>query len=297
MSDAVPLKPCLALMGEFSAGKSTLANLLIGIKHLPEQIVATQLPPVWLSFGENAAFRVDLEGEKHPLDLNHLDEAPLDTTAYIQIFTPQDLLLECDLLDMPGISDPNMSSEIWQRMLGRADGVIWCSHATQAWRQSEAAVWAEQDPALFAKSLLLLTRIDKLVNDGDRGRVLRRVRHETEGLFRACLPISLLHAVNETDNPALWRKSGAEEFARALADLLRDISRDKNPQKGERPVENKSAVLEIPAFKSSPDEPPDGEREADIATRTHAAHSAQDAKVMPRRIKLERSLRRRSILD
>ena len=44
-------KPRIALMGEFSAGKSTLANMLVGAQHLPVQVTATQLPPVWISQG------------------------------------------------------------------------------------------------------------------------------------------------------------------------------------------------------------------------------------------------------
>ena len=43
-----PRRPRIALMGEFSAGKSTLANLMVGSDPVPMQVVATQLPPVWI---------------------------------------------------------------------------------------------------------------------------------------------------------------------------------------------------------------------------------------------------------
>ena len=39
-------KPVIALMGEFSAGKSTLLNLLVGRNILPTQVTATRMPPV-----------------------------------------------------------------------------------------------------------------------------------------------------------------------------------------------------------------------------------------------------------
>ncbi|SFO19561.1 Dynamin family protein [Roseovarius lutimaris] len=224
--DKGPRKPCIALMGEFSAGKSTLANLLIGSDPLPVQVIATQLPPVWISHGDVPAFRVDLEGNQVPIDLDNLAEAPLEETAYIRIFCDEDLLLQCDLLDMPGISDPNMSSEIWQRMISKADGVLWCSHATQAWRQSEAAVWASLPPALYQRSLLLLTRIDKITSDRDRQKVIRRVRTETDGLFLECLPISLLEATTQQDDYDVWLRSGAEDFAKHLVDLLHRLAAD-----------------------------------------------------------------------
>lgn len=219
-------KPCIALMGEFSAGKSTLANLLIGADPLPVQVIATQLPPVWIAYGDAAPHRVNLEGEEFPIDLDNLAAAPLDETAYIKIFYEEDVLQHCDLLDMPGISDPNMPPEVWQRMISMAQGVLWCSHATQAWRQSEAAVWASLPSELYRNSLLLLTRVDKLTSERDREKVVRRVRSETEGLFLDCLPISLLQATKEQDNYDAWLESGAGEFARLFAGLLQGLSQE-----------------------------------------------------------------------
>ena len=45
-------RPRVCLMGEFSAGKSTLSNLLLGAEALPVNVTATQLPPVWISEGD-----------------------------------------------------------------------------------------------------------------------------------------------------------------------------------------------------------------------------------------------------
>lgn len=217
-------KPCIALMGEFSAGKSTLANLLIGSDPLPVQVIATQLPPVWISYGHKAPYRVDIAGEEHPIDPQNFAGVPLEDTSYIKIFCEEDILQKCDLLDMPGISDPNMSSDVWRRVIAKAQGVIWCSHATQAWRQSEAAVWAELAPELSNSSILLLTRIDKIHAERDREKVIRRVRAETAGQFRTCLPISLLQASSESEDYESWVQSGAGDFARQFLDLLDSLA-------------------------------------------------------------------------
>lgn len=224
MTDFVKDKPCIALMGEFSAGKTTLANLLIGYEPLPVQVIATQLPPVRIVYGDGEPFKVDLDGEVSPVDLEALDRTSLKETAYLQIFSREDILQHCDLIDMPGISDPNMPAEVWERMIGEADGVLWCSPATQAWRQSEAAVWSALPFELRDRSLLLLTRMDKLTSPDDRDRVLSRVKQETAGLFADVLPISLLLATKEQDNFALWQQSGADALARGLIDILNEIS-------------------------------------------------------------------------
>ncbi|MDA8747214.1 dynamin family protein [Litoreibacter sp.] len=287
MDDATPqtAKPCIALMGEFSAGKSTLANLLIGANPLPVQVIATQLPPVWISHGTDDPYRVDLNGVQLPVDIENLAAVPLSETTYIRIFCEEDILLQCDLLDMPGISDPNMASEVWERMIKRADGVIWCSHATQAWRQSEAAVWADMDPGLYERSILLLTRIDKVVTEDDRVRVLKRVRRETEGLFRACLPISLLQATSEQENYSVWEKSGAGEFAKCLADLLGLLRDDMdNAQEGSDPY-LADGPLVMPAFEA----PARSEPEPEVMAEAGAA-----AQIIPRRVSTDGPNRRQT---
>lgn len=216
-------KPRIALMGEFSAGKSTLCNLILGEAVLPTKVTATRLPPVWVAQGTDAPVRVDRHGDVHDLDLDTLDRVRTDDTRYIKVHKSVDLLGMCDLIDMPGISDPNMASSAWDDVIASADAVIWCTHATQAWRQSEAAAWAELPDTLRQRSLLLLTRFDKLTNERDRSRVLLRVEQETKGNFQGLYPISLLAAMDAGEDPDLLRDAGAEAFARGLVDLLSDL--------------------------------------------------------------------------
>src|SRR6056297_3007503 len=125
-------KPRLALMGEFSAGKSTLSNMLLGGAPLPVRITATRLPPIWISHGADRAVAVGHDGTERDLDIAELDEVSLADTRVIRLQTEADTLEICDLIDMPGISDPNMSSEVWTSMIREVDSVVWCTHATQA---------------------------------------------------------------------------------------------------------------------------------------------------------------------
>jgi hypothetical protein len=233
---AAPRKPRIALMGEFSAGKSTLTNLLIGDTRIPMRVTATQLPPVWLSHGTEAPYREDLSGQRYPIDGPSIDGIPVRDTAFIRLFVEAEVLEVCDIIDTPGISDPNMPAEIWQRAAHEADGVIWLTHATQAWRQSEAAVWNDMPDTLRPYSMLLVTRIDKLLTERDRERVLARIGKEAGPLFREILPISLIQALEAGDsNPALWEKSGGATFSEALLSLIGDLQR-KIRLEGDRPV-------------------------------------------------------------
>lgn len=216
-------KPRIGLMGEFSAGKSTLSNLLLGARPLPEKVTATRLSPVWISHGTEAPYRVDVDGSHEPISLDRLEQVPVNETRVIRLFFESDILELCDLIDFPGISDPNMSSDVWERVLNEVDVVIWCTHATQAWRQSEAAVWDDIPEEIRERSILLITRFDKLNSDNDKARVMARVKRETDGLFGGTFPISLTQALASGDDQQKWEASGGAAFSDHLIALVEDL--------------------------------------------------------------------------
>jgi GTPase SAR1 family protein len=218
--DQLPRKPRLALMGEFSAGKSTLSNILLGQSPLPMRVTATRLPPVYISYGTPGATLIGRDGSETPFDLADLDAVDLDRTRMIRLYLESDTLQICDLIDMPGISDPNMDAEVWQSVFSLADSVVWCTHATQAWRQSEAATWEMIRHDTNGDNLLLITQIDKLASERDRARVLHRVRRETEGQFAGIFPVALLQALNAGEDADRWAESGAAQFTECLVEML-----------------------------------------------------------------------------
>lgn len=219
MSD-LTRRPRIAIMGEFSAGKSTLCNILMSARTLPEKVTATQLPPVWMTFGTQPHVRVTLDGDEQEIAIEELHDVPVDNTLYVRVFLEQQALELCDFVDFPGISDPNMDPEVWARLIMEMDAVIWLTHSTQAWRQSEAAVWDLVPENVKARSLLLLTRWDKIISETDRSRVLRRVQKETAGLFDAVLPISLIEAMAAREDYDAWQASGAAAVMDQVARII-----------------------------------------------------------------------------
>lgn len=258
-----PRKPRIALMGEFSAGKSTLSNLLMGASPLPEKVTATRLSPVWISSGSDAPYRVDVDGTSEPVSIERLEDIPVEETRFIRLFVEADILEVCDLIDFPGISDPNMSSSVWERMLPEVDAVIWCTHATQAWRQSEAAVWDDMPEAVRENSILLITRFDKLTNEKDRGRVLKRVGRETRGQFGATFPVSLLQAIKAGEDYELWDASGAGPFTAHLIDLIEKLT--ALTARTETPLYNIDNISAIPEPVAAPVVPRRVQRSPDSA--------------------------------
>ena len=77
---------------------------------------------------------------------------------------------------------------------------------------------------LYDKSLLLLTRMDRILSDRDRARVVKRVQSETRGLFREVLPVSLIQALESKGDPDAWAASGADHLVKSLMDLTDEVA-------------------------------------------------------------------------
>ena len=218
-------KPVIAVMGEFSSGKSTLMNLLLGRAILPTQVTATRMPPVWLRYGDAAPYRVDRAGNRHPVDMGNTEAIPLDDTRYIALFAEADLLRRCDLIDTPGISDPNIKVSYWIKTIGYANAVMWCTHSGQAWRESERGMWETLPRRLRETSILLVTRKDKIRTEEDMKRIDRRLERESQGLFNARIFVSLTNAIRarEQHDTDAWILSGGKKFADMLEQVVEGI--------------------------------------------------------------------------
>ena len=198
--------------GEFSAGKTRLINGLLGHSVLPSNVTATALPAIWITHGTPACFAVDLEGVARPIATPA--DADLQQTQYCVLFHPAPVLEQFDIIDTPGTSDPNMPAQSWERMLEFADAIVWCSTATQAWRQSEKSVWVEMPERLLQRATLLITHADRMPDARSAERVLRRVRRDAQAYFDTFLMESLL------DTTALNR------IRTHLNAVMQDVSRE-----------------------------------------------------------------------
>ena len=282
-------KPRLVLMGEFSSGKSTLSNILLGGPTLPTQITATRLPPVHISYGEPSAYALGRDGARLEVDLSDLGKLSPDEVRSLHLTMIADTLELCDLIDMPGISDPNMPTDTWDEVVRPSDHVIWCTHATQAWRQSEAAAWDRMRGATSGLNLLLVTQFDKLRNQRDRSRVLNRVVAETDGKFTAVYPVSLLEASNAGDDFDAWKDSGANDFMERLVEIL--LTPEGTPdQKIEQPAPAAQIADQVPVGNEMPVEtaPPaidmQQKAESNLIAMPDRMDTGPNVRVLPRRV-------------
>ncbi|CUH46856.1 dynamin family protein [Ruegeria atlantica] len=238
-------KPIFALMGEFSAGKSTLMNFLLRSHTLPTQVTATQLPPVWFSWGKQSAYVQRHDGTRENIELDALESVGVNDAQFVRIFLESDILEAVDLIDTPGISDPKISTDVWRRAVGQANGVLWCTHATQAWRETERATWVALPERLQHKSLLLVTRADTL-GTKDRQKVLRRVNREAGHLFNRSILFSARDAITARDKSGdaeMWGRSGGGKMVDSFLEITEQIMDNRADMLARYQIDNSLANM------------------------------------------------------
>ena len=231
--DVAPAVPRIAFVGEFSAGKSTVVNALLGEAQLPTGATPTQLPPVWFAYGSAPRDRaLSSDGTATTLRGLTLDADGLRRHDCLRIERPMPVLRQFELIDTPGLSDPTLDADRLALPLSLADIVVWCTPANQAWRRSEAARWGRVPDALRRRSLLLVTRIDTLGGETGRRKVLRRLAAETHGTFDEILTLdgraaAAAGAPGAASANYAWRESGATALLVWLNEAAQAVRDDR----------------------------------------------------------------------
>jgi len=182
--------PRMIVTGEFSAGKTKLINGLVGQQVLPSNVTSTSLPPVWLIYGKDVSFRVDLDGNVH--QVSGIGEVDVHDTLVFVTAVPSETLKHMDIIDTPGNSDPNIPSVCWERMVEHADMMIWCTGATQAWRQSEKSTVRDLPDTLREQGMLLITQADRIPEERQQQKLKRRVTRDASQFLSEIRMASLL---------------------------------------------------------------------------------------------------------
>lgn len=232
-------KPVAALMGEFSSGKSTLLNFLLGEEVATTKVTATPLPPIWFTHSETefvTALRED--GSEVEVELGDPAINYRETYLAIRVGHPSDALKTCDIIDTPGLSDPDLPKDALRFLHRYFSFAIWCTAAAQAWRQTEKAAYEKLAARTKENSILVITRADKLRYAKDEAKVFKRVHGETHEMFGEVVVLKTPKAaeVAEADRTdaedGAWVETGGFGFFKCLdAAIKASASGTRKPQK------------------------------------------------------------------
>jgi Dynamin family len=221
--------PRLVLCGEFSAGKSSIVNLLLGCDILPTAVLPSTRRPTYLRYAPDLRIEAILEnGEREPVSPEAIRSAAREDVGRFEIGMPSALLRYIEVLDTPGFADPFHDPTRTLDVIESADICVWCTLATQAWRQSERQTWLSLPAKFRTSGLLVVTHVDTLANAGEHQRVRARLQREAGELFGDIVFLAVPDAMRarrddgQIVDPELWRTSGGSALVATLQKLAID---------------------------------------------------------------------------
>jgi energy-coupling factor transporter ATP-binding protein EcfA2 len=174
--------PRIVVLGEANSGKSTLANSLIGHDILKTDIVRNTRAPVLLRYADQPTVGArGRDGSRRRLERGV--DAVSEGIARIEVGLPLEFLRTAEIIDTPGMTVDDAAIGETRRLCRSAHMAIWCTVASQAWRATEATLWAAVGQRIGPASFLAVTCAGRL-GEADRDKVRGRVTREAGSSFR-----------------------------------------------------------------------------------------------------------------
>lgn len=186
LAGALRRVPCVVVMGEVNAGKTSVANRLISASVLPSAVVANTAVPVRVRYAATANVSVLGSDKRYPLNSMSLDEVSDVDVQAVEVGLPEPRLKSFELIDTPAEGDLTALAD-------EADILVWCTTATRAWTESERRKVMDL-PARFRRSSILVATHADALSEADGERVLERLQDMAGDLFSS---IVLVNAAEE----------------------------------------------------------------------------------------------------
>lgn len=171
--------------------------------------------------------RADLRAIGLPLGVPR----PSDGAAkFIDITLPRDFLRRAELLESRLYPD-DAEKKALRFALKPMDLAIWCTLATQAWKETERQSWRRMPASLAQGALLVVTYKDAIHRLRDEEKLMARLKRDAGPFFGDIVLVSPRQALDamsplgEIADMARWERSGAAAFEAALEARLGAFNR------------------------------------------------------------------------
>ena len=230
--DTLNEPPLIAVIGQFSSGKSTFLNALLGQDILPSGLTPVTAKAVRLKFAKMPLLSVKfINGSESLLassdlaELNKLGEQVSSMTLY----APSEILKEINFIDTPGLNSlRDADTKETKNTLKKVSGAIWLSLANNAAKASELESIKEILKANDLKAICLINQKDKL-SEEELESLLKHARQTYGELFEDIIAISSKQALlGITNNNSLLEASNFNEALKAIKECFLDKSFKEN---------------------------------------------------------------------
>lgn len=218
----------VAIVGQFSSGKSTFLNALLGNEILPSGLTPVTSKPTFIRYGTAPGLSVLYEnGKQLYLGVEEIgqfvDQRVFgDDVSRLCVYAPSEILKLVNFVDTPGLNSLSKAdTAVTHEVLKDVAGVIWLSLADNAARASEAAQIEEFLAGGGKTAICLLNQKDKLSKD-ELERLKNHAQTTYGRFFERIIAVSAKQAVMAQTNgdAALLAESNFSEVISAIRELF-----------------------------------------------------------------------------
>jgi GTPase SAR1 family protein len=205
----------IAIMGEFSAGKSTFVNALLGEAVAPMGVLPTTNTINVFRRGTGRGARVHyrdgsistVSAEQLDPYLRNLDDKEADRIRHLEIDRVGERMGDAAVVDTPGLNALDEYHEkVARAFIEEADAVVWIFSATQGGTATEAGILRELRDG-GRKVLGILNKVDTLDSVAERDELTAYLREQlggggtAESVLVEVLPLSASAALAHRTRP------------------------------------------------------------------------------------------------
>lgn len=196
----------VAIVGQFSSGKSTFLNALLSKDILPTGITPVTSKVNFINYGSEYKLKVTYKNganEYHALEniAKFTDQREvMQDVKYLTLYAPMEILKDISFVDTPGLnSQSHQDTETTKKILRDVDGIIWLTLIDNAGKESETQVLKEYLSNFNAKSLCVLNQKDKYTKEQVE-TTLSYMKESFSEYFAQVVPISAKEALDSRSN-------------------------------------------------------------------------------------------------
>ncbi|EAI4812753.1 dynamin family protein [Campylobacter lari] len=220
----------IAIIGQFSSGKSTLLNLILQKECLPTGVVPVTFKPTFLRYAREYFLRVEYEdGSDEIVDINELakfsdQRNKLKETKSLHLFAPIELLKDITLIDTPGLNANDIDTLTTFKELSFMHSAIWLSLIDNAGKKSEENAIRANAKLLERGGICVLNQKDKL-NQDELENVLNYAHLVFDKYFEKIIAISCKEAkydLQKSNLPLLYEYLKRLDYEKIKKDFIKE---------------------------------------------------------------------------
>ena len=163
----------VAIVGQFSSGKSTFLNALLSKKILPTGITPVTSKINFINYGSEYKLKISYySGVEEYASIDSIStftdqrKKEMDNIKYLTLYAPMEILKDITFVDTPGLNSQSHSdTKTTKKVLKDVGGIIWLTLIDNAGKMSEIEILEEYMDQFANKSLCVLNQKDKFNNE------------------------------------------------------------------------------------------------------------------------------------